>query len=171
MHLADAFIQSDLHCIQVTVSTFYQLLLSLGIEPMILALLTPCSTSWATGKLTDLQVSILSLPSSWLFKKDLQGLQLICYLSFFIDDKLTLKGIDHSLERFYKENLFISSSIIINNKIKFNVVYTRHYKPNDITSNLIHRSVLKVLWSSLNKQWLLMLTLRNNTLIYLLNGN
>ncbi len=49
--LADAFIQSDLHCIQVTVSTFYQLLLSLGIEPMILALLTPCSTSWATGKL------------------------------------------------------------------------------------------------------------------------
>ncbi len=31
--------------------TFDQLLLSLGIEPMILALLTPCSTSWATGKL------------------------------------------------------------------------------------------------------------------------
>ncbi len=51
MHLADAFIQSDLHCIQVTVPTFYQLLLSLGIEPMILALLAPCSTSWATGKL------------------------------------------------------------------------------------------------------------------------
>ncbi len=53
MHLADAFIQSDLHCIQVTVSTFDQLLLSLGIEPMILALLTPCSTSWATGKHTN----------------------------------------------------------------------------------------------------------------------
>ncbi len=52
MHLADAFIQSDLHCIQVTVSTVYQLLLSLGIEPMILALLAPCSTSWATGKLS-----------------------------------------------------------------------------------------------------------------------
>ncbi len=51
MHLADTFIQSDLTCIQVTVSTFYQLLLSLGIEPMILALLAPCSTSWATGKL------------------------------------------------------------------------------------------------------------------------
>ncbi len=51
MHLADAFIQSDLHCIQVTVSKFYQLLLSVGIEPMILALLAPCSTSWATGKL------------------------------------------------------------------------------------------------------------------------
>ncbi len=31
--------------------TFYQLLLSLGIEPMILALLAPCSTIWATGKL------------------------------------------------------------------------------------------------------------------------
>ncbi len=39
-------------CIQVTVSTFYQLLLSLGIEPMILALLTPCSTSWATFTFT-----------------------------------------------------------------------------------------------------------------------
>ncbi len=51
MHLADTFIQSDLHCIQVTVFTFYQLLLSLGIEPMILALLAPCSTIWATGKL------------------------------------------------------------------------------------------------------------------------
>ncbi len=36
--------------VQVTVSTLYQLLLSLGIEPMILALLVPCSTSWATGK-------------------------------------------------------------------------------------------------------------------------
>ncbi len=59
MHLADAFIQSDLHCIQVTVSTFDQLLLSLGIEPMILALLTPCSTSWATGKL------YYSLPTVW----------------------------------------------------------------------------------------------------------
>ncbi len=45
MHLADGFIQSDLHCIKVTVSTFYQLLLSLGIEPMILALLATCSTS------------------------------------------------------------------------------------------------------------------------------
>ncbi len=30
---------------------FYQLLLSLGIEPMILALLVPCSTIWAIGKL------------------------------------------------------------------------------------------------------------------------
>ncbi len=55
MHLADAFIQSDLHCIQVTVFFLqfcYQLLLSLGFEPMILALLAPCSTSWATGKHT-----------------------------------------------------------------------------------------------------------------------
>ncbi len=62
MHLADAFIQSDLLCIQVTVFTFYQLLLSLGIEPMILALLAPCSTIWATGKLI---VWLYSVP--WLF--------------------------------------------------------------------------------------------------------
>ncbi len=33
--------------------TFYQLLLSLGIELMILALLAPCSTIWATGKLIN----------------------------------------------------------------------------------------------------------------------
>ncbi len=51
-HLSDAFIQSDLHCIQVTVLHFYQLLLSLGIEPMILALLAPCSTIWATESFT-----------------------------------------------------------------------------------------------------------------------
>ncbi len=44
MHLADAFIQSDLHCILSYSFTFYQLLLSLGIEPMILALLAPCFT-------------------------------------------------------------------------------------------------------------------------------
>ncbi len=62
MHLADAFIQSDLHCIQVTVFTFDQLLLSLGIEPMILALLAPCSTIWAIGKLKGLLiVGILNL--------------------------------------------------------------------------------------------------------------
>ncbi len=51
-HLADAFIQSDLQFYSSSYSfTFYQLLLSLGIEPMILALLAPCSTIWATGKL------------------------------------------------------------------------------------------------------------------------
>ncbi len=33
--------------------TFYQLLLSLGIEPMSLALLAPCSTILATGKLKN----------------------------------------------------------------------------------------------------------------------
>ncbi len=42
MHLADAFIQSDLH--SSCSFTFYQLLFSLRIEPMILALLVPCST-------------------------------------------------------------------------------------------------------------------------------
>ncbi len=61
MHLADAFIQSDLLCIQVTVFTFYQLLLSLGIEPMILALLAPCSTIWATGKLHLENVKMLKI--------------------------------------------------------------------------------------------------------------
>ncbi len=36
--------------------TFNQLLLSLGIEPMILALLAPCSTIWATGKLFTIYI-------------------------------------------------------------------------------------------------------------------
>ncbi len=60
LHLADAFIQSDLHCIQVTVFTFDQPLLSLGIKPMILALLAPCSTIWATGKLNKAKTIIYS---------------------------------------------------------------------------------------------------------------
>ncbi len=53
MHLADAFIQKATYIafkLQFFF-TFDQLLLSLGIEPMILALLVPCSTIWATGKL------------------------------------------------------------------------------------------------------------------------
>ncbi len=46
MHLADAFIQSDLHCIQVTVTCF-----PWESNPWSWRLLAPCSTSWATGKL------------------------------------------------------------------------------------------------------------------------
>ncbi len=49
MHLADAFIQATYITFKLRF-TFDQLLLSLGIEPMILALLAPCSTIWATGK-------------------------------------------------------------------------------------------------------------------------
>ncbi len=44
--------------------TFYQLLLSLGIEPMILALLVPCSTIWATGKQYNKQYKVWLL---WSF--------------------------------------------------------------------------------------------------------
>ncbi len=39
----------------------YQLLLSLGIEPMILALLAPCSTIWATGKLKGIIKGVESI--------------------------------------------------------------------------------------------------------------
>lgn len=41
MHLADAFIQSNLHCIQ---GAFYQFMHSLEIEPMTLMLLLPSIT-------------------------------------------------------------------------------------------------------------------------------
>ncbi len=61
MYLADAFVQSDLHCSQVTV--FYTFFLSaLGFFPgnrtHDLALLAPCSTIWATGKLTSVFTSV-----------------------------------------------------------------------------------------------------------------
>ncbi len=48
MHLSDAFIQSDLQCIQV-IHLYYQYMCSLGIEPITFALLTQCSNHWATG--------------------------------------------------------------------------------------------------------------------------
>ncbi len=48
MHLARRFIQSDLHW--HSSYSFYQLLLSLGIEPMILVVARHASTIWATGK-------------------------------------------------------------------------------------------------------------------------
>ncbi len=44
MHLADAFIQSDLQCIQV-IHLYYQYMCSLGIEPTTFVLLTQCSTT------------------------------------------------------------------------------------------------------------------------------
>ncbi len=47
-HLADAFIQSDLQCIQV-IHLYFQYVCSLGIEPTTFALLTQCSNHWATG--------------------------------------------------------------------------------------------------------------------------
>ncbi len=50
MHLADAFIQSDLQCIQA-IHLFCQYVYSLGIEPTTFALLTQCSNHWATETL------------------------------------------------------------------------------------------------------------------------
>ncbi len=47
MHLADAFIQSDLQYIRVTFNyfIFFVSMCSLGIEPTTFALLTQCSTT------------------------------------------------------------------------------------------------------------------------------
>ncbi len=50
MHLADAFIQSDLQRIQA-IHLYCQYMCSLGIEPTTFALLTQCSNHWATGTL------------------------------------------------------------------------------------------------------------------------
>ncbi len=50
MHLADAFIQSDLQCIQA-IHLYGQYVCSLGIEPTTFALLTQRSKHWATGTL------------------------------------------------------------------------------------------------------------------------
>ncbi len=48
MYLADAFIQSDLQCIQA-IHLYCQYVCSLGIEPTTFALLTQCSKHWARG--------------------------------------------------------------------------------------------------------------------------
>ncbi len=48
MHLADAFIQSNLQCIQV-IHLCCQYVYSLGIEPTTFVLLTQRSNHWATG--------------------------------------------------------------------------------------------------------------------------
>ncbi len=48
IHLADAFIQSDLQCIQA-IHLYCQYVCSLGIKPTTFALLTQCSNHWATG--------------------------------------------------------------------------------------------------------------------------
>ncbi len=44
MHLAEAFIQSNLQCIQA-IHLYCQYVCSLGIEPTTFALLTQCSTT------------------------------------------------------------------------------------------------------------------------------
>ncbi len=44
MHLADAFIQSDLQCIQA-IHLYCQYVCFLGVEPTTFALLTQCSTT------------------------------------------------------------------------------------------------------------------------------
>ncbi len=52
MHLADAFIQSDLQCIQA-IHVFYQYVCSLGIEPMTFGTANAMLYHWATGTLKD----------------------------------------------------------------------------------------------------------------------
>ncbi len=48
LHLSDAFIQSNLQCIQA-IHLYFQYVYSLGIEPTTFALLMQCSNHWATG--------------------------------------------------------------------------------------------------------------------------
>ncbi len=50
MHLADAFIQSDLQCIQAIIC-FYQYVCSLGIEPTTFCAANAMLYHWATGTL------------------------------------------------------------------------------------------------------------------------
>ncbi len=60
MHLADAFIQSDLQCIQV-INFFCQYVCSLAIEPTTFALLTQCSTTETQEHTYWLNVSVCLL--------------------------------------------------------------------------------------------------------------
>ncbi len=58
MHLADAFIQSDLQCIQA-IHFFYQYVFSLGIEPTIFCAANAMLYHWATGTLNSYPRRIL----------------------------------------------------------------------------------------------------------------
>ncbi len=75
LHLADAFIQSDLQCIQA-IHLYCQYVCSLGIEPTTFALLTQCSNHWATGT-----CSFITL---WLNRW--------CHMDYFNDDLTTFLG-------------------------------------------------------------------------------
>ncbi len=79
--------------------TFYQLLLYLGIEPMTLALLVPCSTSWATGKLDAasriwcfFQTFLMTL-SAWILRS----------ARWSVKNEIVLEGRRHSDTHFHTE--------------------------------------------------------------------
>ncbi len=59
MHLADAFIQSNLHCIQA-IHFFYQYVRSLGIEPTTFCAANAMLYHWATGTLDKVEYDIRS---------------------------------------------------------------------------------------------------------------
>ncbi len=72
MHLADAFIQSDLQCIQV-IHLYCQYMCSLGIEPTTFALLTQCSTTEPQEHMKWIKHYITSRFPKLGFVKELQG--------------------------------------------------------------------------------------------------
>ncbi len=58
MHLADAFIQSDLQCIQA-IHLYCEYVCSLGIEPTTFVLLTQCSNHWASVIYNNVKAAVL----------------------------------------------------------------------------------------------------------------
>ncbi len=67
MHLADAFIQSNLQCIQATQFFFCQYVCSLGIEPTTFSTANVILYHWATGTLNEqyfnmIMKTVLQLP-------------------------------------------------------------------------------------------------------------
>ncbi len=60
MHLADAFIQSDLQCIQ-NIIFFYQYVCSLGIEPTTFCAANAMLYHWATGTSYSIFVHVFYL--------------------------------------------------------------------------------------------------------------
>ncbi len=72
MHLADAFIQSDLQYIQA-IHLFCQYVCSLRIEPTTFVLLTQCFNHWATGTLILLLLTTTIIIIMYLFKLLFEG--------------------------------------------------------------------------------------------------
>ncbi len=75
MHLAHAFIQSDLQCIQII--HFFVSMSSLGIEPTTFALLMQCSNHWATGTQANICVHSVGVLSVFCKIHDIVKLHIV----------------------------------------------------------------------------------------------
>ncbi len=128
LHLADAFIQSDLHCIQVTV--FFYILSALafpGNRTHDLGVASACSTIWATA---------VAQMETWTHK--MSDRRQYWLTSYPCKEKQT--NVPHTLKHFYlkrqkykkRDKKKIKNHIILN-VLKKNIVFGWMHKKNSYT--------------------------------------